>query len=158
MHIHIQKNNTQSGFVALMSTIVIGAVMLIMTIEAGKNGFYTSHLVLGAEAKEQSRLLAFGCGDRTLAKMLSHATLEENITIASMEGFCTIKMAQKEYPNNGDVTIWIQATVRESVTNFELTYKTGNVHLGKSALPLGSTNEVLTEPYLSSTKELPVMP
>lgn len=154
----IQKTNTQSGFVALMSTIVIGAVMLIMTIEAGKNGFYTSHLVLGTEAKEQSRLLALGCGSRALAQILSKVTLEENITIINVEGICIITSVQKEYPDSGYVTILVQAKVRESVTNFELIYKTGNVYLGDEVLDPDTTYEVLAEPYLYSTKELLVMP
>jgi len=150
--------NNQSGFVALLSTIVIGAVLLILTIEAGKSGFYTSFLVLGNEAKEQSRLLAFECGNRSLSSILSGNNLITTSTTINEIGLCTVSEIKKEYPSKEYVTVSIHAEVRNSVTNLELVYKIGNIHLGEGTLSHEITREAYSQPVLYSIKEVSVMP
>lgn len=158
MKIQNPNRNNQSGFVALLSTIVIGAVLLVMTIEAGKSGFYTSFLVLGNEAKEQSRLLALECGNRSLATLVSATVSIENSAIVNEIGFCKVHEIKKEYPSKEYVTMIVQGAVRDSVTNLELVYETGNIHLGDNALSYEIAREEPSVPLLYSVKEISVMP
>ena len=129
-----------------------------MTIEAGKSGFYTSFLVLGNEAKEQSRLLAFDCGNRNLALILSRNGSINSSTTVNEIGLCTVYEIKKEYPNTEYVTVSIHAEVRDSVTNLELVYKTGNIHQGEDPLSHEILREAYSQPELHSVKEVSVMP
>lgn len=158
--VNLQNTNmsNQSGFVALMSTIVIGAVLLAMTIEAGKSGFYTSILVLGNEAKEQSRLLAFECGNRSFATIVSRGGSVENETLMNGIGSCRVHEVKMEYPNKGYLTIFVTSDVRDSITNLELVYKTGNIHLIETVLSPVVVRELPFQPILYSAKEISVMP
>ncbi len=158
MSSNLISNNDQSGFIALLSTIVIGAVLLVMTIEAGKSGFYTSILVLGNEAKELSKILALECGHRTVTSIISKTTFANNSIFINEIGSCEIYEIKKEYPNSEYVTINIKSKVRNSITNLELVYKIGNLYLGEDTQSYSLTREFLSEPELYSIKEIPVMP
>lgn len=61
------KNN--SGFMALISTIIISAVLLIVAVSLSLSGFYTRSNILDSELKEKSFFLAEGCFDVALAKL-----------------------------------------------------------------------------------------
>ncbi|MBY0537880.1 hypothetical protein K2P47_00590 [Patescibacteria group bacterium] len=156
----LQNTNlkNQSGFVALMSTIVIGATLLVMTIQAGISGFYTSFLVLGNEAKEQSRLLAFECGNRSLALILSVNNSTNTPTVINEIGSCTVYEIKKESPSKEYVTVRVHAEVRGSVTNLDLIYKTGNIHLNETTLSNVIAREMYFQPVLDSVKEVSTMP
>lgn len=51
----------QRGFIALMSVIIIGAVMTMMMFTLGTSGFFARFDTLGSENKAASQALAEGC-------------------------------------------------------------------------------------------------
>ncbi len=160
----VSKNytNKEAGYVALLSTIIIGAILLVLTIEAGQSGFYTRFMVLGNEAKEQSRVLAIGCSAQAIGLVMSDITWTGNATTTdSAAGSCYVLPLQKNYPLSDQMTIRIQSTVRGSVTNLVLIYDMGEIlQTGTPLSPSGSPPIVppLVTPELLSWQEVAVMP
>lgn len=148
----------QSGFVALLSTIIIGAVLLTLTIEVGQRGFYTRFIVLGHEAKEQSRVIAEGCGNQALAMILHDLSSIGDVTTESGVGVCYIYPIEKKYPTAEFVTIRVQGIVRGSVTNLILTYRMGNIYQGVIPLSPYSSPDEITTPELVTSVEVDLMP
>jgi hypothetical protein len=151
----------QTGYIALVSTIIISAVLLIMTIEAGQSGWYTRLMVLGTEAKVQSRILAEGCSQQALAQIVSDGTWLGDATTSHQIGTCYVFPIQKNYPNSENVTLRIQATVRNSMTNIVTVYNMHDIHQNVSAkdLPLPQhTSLPDLIPTLVSVTEVPNLP
>jgi hypothetical protein len=61
-------NKSQSGFVALISAIIIALVLLIFVVGTGAGGFYTRFDVFGSEIKEVSYGLAEACVHTAILK------------------------------------------------------------------------------------------
>jgi hypothetical protein len=157
----ILKSKSQSGYVALISTIIIGAVLLVMTIEAGQAGWYTRFIVLGAEAKMQSRTLARSCAEQALAKTMTDPTWIGGATTTSSTGSCYIFPLQKNHPTNEALTIRVQAVVRGSYTNMIFVYDMHDIHQSATPkelpLPVRVTEPNLI-PELISITEVAVLP
>lgn len=64
---HKLKNN--NGFMALMSAIIISAVLLLIVTSLSFTGFYTRSNILDSELKEKSSALAEACVDTALLKL-----------------------------------------------------------------------------------------
>jgi hypothetical protein len=160
----VSKNytNTESGYVAFLSTIIIGAILLVMTIEAGQSGFYTRFMVLGNEAKEQSRVLAIGCSAQAIGIVMANIGWAGNATTTeSAASSCYILPLQKNYPLHDQMTIRIQSVVRGSVTNLVLVYDMKEILQTDTPLPPPGSPQVappLVIPQLLSWREVSVMP
>src|SRR3989338_1096164 len=61
------KNNT--GFVALMSAIIISVILLLIVTNLSLTGFYSRSDILDSELKERSSALAEACADTALLKL-----------------------------------------------------------------------------------------
>lgn len=61
----------QRGFVALMSTIIISAVLLVLVVGGSLSGWYSRSNVLDAELKQRSGALADACVDVILLQLAS---------------------------------------------------------------------------------------
>ncbi len=59
----------ESGFIALMSAIVISVMLLAITLALGFSGFFARFNVLDSESKERSSALAEACGDSAILKI-----------------------------------------------------------------------------------------
>lgn len=84
----IRKNN--SGFLALMSSIIISAILLFITINTSFNGFYTRFNILDTEIKERSFALADSCLDIALLKFIQDSSFSGNINNSVSENSCYI--------------------------------------------------------------------
>ncbi len=155
------KIQLQSGYVALISTIIIGAVLLVMTIEAGQAGWYTRFIVLGTEAKMQSRTLAQSCAEQALAKTVTDPQWSGGATTTSSSGSCYIFPLQKNHPTSEALTLRVQAVVRGSYTNLVLIYNMHDIRQTATAQELPPPVRV-TEPNiiptLISVTEVAVLP
>lgn len=158
----INNHTPDSGYVALLSTIIISAILLVMTIEAGQSGFYTRFMVLGSEAKEQSRLLATSCSAQALGMVLADMEWTGAATTTEVTaGSCYVFPVQKNYPASNQMTLRVQSVVRNSVTNLVLVYDMGEIlQSGMPAPPLGSAPLIpsVVIPQLKSWQEVVVMP
>jgi hypothetical protein len=87
---HKIKKNT--GFIALMSAIIISAILLLITINLSKNSFSGRLNILDSEYKERSVALAEACVDTALLKLANNSAYTGNQTITVSGGdTCIIK-------------------------------------------------------------------
>lgn len=149
--------NTQ-GYIALIATIIISAVLLVLSVEEGEAGARARFDILGTEAKEQSLALAEGCKDQALALFLSDPTYIGNATNTSSIGICHIFPIVLNSPTPGLITLRVQARVRNSFSNVEFIIALDNINL--SYIPQPSKVVVSPAPIIhtDSRKELLVLP
>jgi hypothetical protein len=161
MSYKITHNKRESGYVALLSTIIIGAVLLVMTIELGQSGWYTRFMVLGSEAKEQSRTLATGCSNQALGMVMANMKWAGNSTTTDTEsGTCYVFPVQKNFPTPDTMTLRVQSNVSGAVTNLVLVYDMGEIHQAGAPLPhtVSPPATPTVVPVLLSWQEVVVMP
>lgn len=108
---------SHGGYVALMATIVLGALLLLMTVEGSVLGWNARFNVLGTEAKEQSLSHARGCLEMAVGLYLTKTFPSEGFEIEYSQGKCDILPIEENTPNIGESTIRVRASVREVHTN-----------------------------------------
>lgn len=97
----------QRGFIALISVIIISAVLLTVAIAASLTGFYSRSNVLDAESKERSSALADSCVDTLLLRLVSGVSVTGSVTVGPDQ--CQILTGSSPYH--------IQAVFNHSYTN-----------------------------------------
>ncbi len=109
------KNN--SGFIALMSAIIISVILLLITANLNLTGFYNRSNILDWELKEKSSALAEACADIILLRMAidDSYTGGESVTVAGSDT-CTIFSTTENNPR----TFRIQAKPSDYYTNLEV--------------------------------------
>lgn len=125
----IQHQTTESGFVALMATIVIAAVLLVMSVEGSIAGWNARFNVLGTEAKEQAQALAQGCADQALSAIVTDPSYDGDATTTTAVGTCHVFPIEFNVPIEGVVTIRTQAVVRDSYANLEMQMDMSEIHI-----------------------------
>ena len=138
-------NNTvsvslESGYVALLSTIIIGAVLLLATVELAASGWSTRFAVLHNEAKAQSVRLAQSCNAAALAQLLIQPLYLGDATSTGGGGICHVYLLQKNYPTAGMLTIKTRAEVNSSVTEITQQYNLYAIHQGDT--PAASVSDI----------------
>ena len=124
-------NKKQSGYIALMATIIISLILLVMTVQAGSSGWSARFNVLGTEAKEQANALAEGCGEQALATVLTNPNYAGDPTgtwTTVGEGKCHI--FAPDFSIAGLVVIKTQAVVRDSYANINMSMSTNDIKFG----------------------------
>jgi hypothetical protein len=123
------KTKNKTGFIALMSAIIISVVLLVLATTLSVAGFFSRFNVLDAQYKQQSSGLARGCID---AALLQLAQDPNNITIGDVSvgsAGCSIIAIQKDTPAAGEVTIKTKAVVNQAATNFQTVVNGNNLAL-----------------------------
>lgn len=150
------------GYVALMATIIIGAVLLVMTVGVTTFGSNARFTILGIEAKEQSSALAHGCADQVLAELIANPSYGGAVTImTSTLGSCYVFPIAKNTPTEGMVILRVQGRVRDSFTNLELVFDMKDVQLASTPLSPSSVQPAAPSNFdieLISWKEIPSLP
>lgn len=152
-------NKKTNGYIALMATVIIGAVLLVMTIEMSRTGWTTRFLILGTEAKAESLALAHGCADLALAQIMTDPTYLGNSTTTLTSGYCYIFPLLLNTPTPNILTVRVRGVVRQAVTNLEQQYNMADVYLAEVALPVSlptGTNNLTVTP--TTWQEYPTMP
>ena len=108
----IDNSNPQRGFIALMSTIVISAILLLLMAGAGLASFYARYDALGIESKHAAHALAEACVNVALLALatstdpLRYAPNNQKINVGTdtwgNEMRCIIKNV---IPSGSDATI-----------------------------------------------------
>lgn len=121
----------QGGYVALMAIIVIGAILLVVTVDVSMLGAVARFTILGHEAKEQATALAYGCVGQAAAQLVIDPTFRGGSTSTTELAFssCYVFPFQVDVPTAGLVTFRVQANVRQSVTNLVVVKKYNNIHV-----------------------------
>jgi hypothetical protein len=75
-----RKSQKDSGFIALMSSIIISVILILMATTLGFTGFYSRFNVLDSEVKERSAALADACVDNAILKLVNDPSYSGNAT------------------------------------------------------------------------------
>lgn len=73
-----QKNN--GGYIALMATIIISAILLIMVTQESFSGWHARFNVLGTEQKEQAIALSDGCINQAITGLVAGLPYQKGAT------------------------------------------------------------------------------
>jgi|SRR6185295_1588016 len=110
----------QSGYIALMSAIVISALLLAITVSLGLGGFFSQTNILDAESKEQSFALAQGCVSVAILDIAKNTIpVSFPATVNIDQNMCTIISINQNSPATGQTTIKSAAAVSKSHTNIK---------------------------------------
>ncbi len=115
------KLQTQSGYIALMSAIIISILLLAITVNLGFNGFFGRFNILDSESKERSSALAEACVDTAVLNLAQGSTpspLPANISVGSES--CKIFSVQYDTPVLDQATIKTQAVINKAHTNLQV--------------------------------------
>lgn len=120
---------SQRGYIALISVIIISAVLIIITFATSFGAFFARFNSLDGEFKKQSAALAEGCIDTALLQLARdpNNTATETFTIGA--GVCSIVSIQLNSPASGQVAIKSQAIVHNAVTNIAVVASRANLSL-----------------------------
>ena len=104
------KNN--SGFIALMSSIIISVILLLIATSSSLTSFYGRTNILDFELKERSSTLAEACVDTAILKLAQNKnyeliTTDHNISIGT--DHCNIFSLSPNPPRTGNITIITKA-------------------------------------------------
>src|SRR3989344_8655555 len=112
----------QRGFIALMSAIIISAVLLITIVSGGFTGWNSRFSVFDSESKDRSAALADAGLDTVLLLLAYDATYEGGETILLGDDSCEILAAQNPFGNLRIFRIFpIQAVFNRAYTNVLVT-------------------------------------
>lgn len=113
----MKNKNTNSGYIALMTSIFISIILLSVSIKQNSLGWDTAFNIINYESKQQSETLAESCVGVAVASFLNN-THKENITLYP-NGRCIYFPIVDNSPSNGLVSIKVSAIVKNSYTNIE---------------------------------------
>lgn len=82
--------DSNGGFIALISAIIIAAILLVITATISLGSFYSRYNVLDAELKEQSLALAEACADIAMIEILNNSGYLGNATTTISTEECYI--------------------------------------------------------------------
>ena len=118
----------ERGFVALISVIIIGAVLLAVVIGASLTGFYSRYNVLDFELKERSASAADACANQALLELANDATYAGGTTL-SLNSLDTCHVGPVTLVGTGEKSIRIQATSSDAVTNLFVVVNTSDLSI-----------------------------
>jgi len=112
--------NQQSGFIALISAIIISVLLLTIAVTIGMTGIFGRFNVLDSESKERSAALAEACADTAILKLSIDqdyvlTSADHNISIIGTDT-CDI-YSLPNTPRTFPITIQTQGIVNKSYTN-----------------------------------------
>jgi hypothetical protein len=115
--------STLRGFVALISAIIIAAILLIVVIAGGLAGIYTRYDILDSELKGRSAALVDACADTVAARLLADSsyTGPETVTVGGSQ--CSILSSTA---SGGNRIYKLQAIYQHSYTNTLVTFDTSS--------------------------------
>lgn len=113
-----QNKKNEQGFIALISAVIISALLITITVALGTSSFLSRFNILDAEYKEKSSALAEACADAAILKLAASASYPGGETIAV--GSDTCKVISVVPVAGWPKTIKTQATVSNSYTDLTI--------------------------------------
>jgi len=110
----------KSGFIALISAIVIAFMLVIVTVALGMTSFFGRVNIFDAESKERSLGLAEACVDKAISSLALDFTPLNNVEInvgPSSDDKCTIVSTELNQPTGGQTRIKTKSVINKAYTN-----------------------------------------
>ncbi|OGI94361.1 hypothetical protein A3A03_03420 [Candidatus Nomurabacteria bacterium RIFCSPLOWO2_01_FULL_40_18] len=105
------------GFMALISVVIISAILLLVAISLSNTSFYGRSNILDSELKEKSSALAEACVDVAILKLTdnsSYSPIDEFVNVGSEK--CTIDSISVGNPK----IIKVMADYQHYITKLEI--------------------------------------
>ena len=110
--------NNHSGYIALISAIVISTLLVGLTFALSYAGYFSRFNILESEYKERSLALAEACVDTALLKIAQNPGYNpSNESIPVGTDSCMVVSAQANQPVAGQTTIKTQGLYQKSYSN-----------------------------------------
>lgn len=125
----MKKHSTQSGFIALISILIISAVLLATTLGLAQFGIANRFFILNLEQKTDSKRLAEACVQ--IARIYAYndparvVAPADNKYIKLTNGGCVIRSLSTDVSSH-EVTIETIATSSDAITNLSVLVDTTN--------------------------------
>jgi len=110
-----------SGFVALISVIIISAILLLVATNLSFTGFYGRFNILDSEYKEKSLALAEACADEAILNITVDTTYTGDETILLPPSECRIGTVTTSGLNKNFTA---SAVFQNSYTNLRISFDT----------------------------------
>jgi len=85
-------NSSESGFVVLISTMILSAILLAMVFSVSFSGFFTRFNLLDSENKERSLSLAEACANLAILKRFEDSSYLGNETLVIGSEKCKVRL------------------------------------------------------------------
>ncbi len=116
------KNNSR-GFIALMSAVIISAIIMGILFTVNRTSFYARFDALDGEHKYRANSLAESCASRALLRLAEDYSYDpSDEVIATDEGSCSIASVLPHSPRTGsssNLTINTEGSYKNTFSNFQ---------------------------------------
>ena len=113
-------NKEPRGFIALISAVIISAIIMVVVITGSMTGLYTRFAILEAEFKQRSASLAVACAEVLLLK-LGEDTAYAGPTLNHPVGSDTCSILAAQNPGGTPRIFKVQGVFQHAYTTYELT-------------------------------------
>jgi hypothetical protein len=110
-----KKNN--SGFIALISAVIISIILLLMITNTSLTSFYSRSNILDYELKALAKALAEGCADTAILRLIEDPIYSGSETVPIGGDTCSI-LSVTTAPSGK--TILVAASYKNYVTNLKI--------------------------------------
>lgn len=107
-----------SGYIALISSIIISILLLGITLAISSTGYFSRFDILKTEFKKRSSALAEACVDTALLKLAQNQSYNGNENIGVGNDQCSILTIETA---SGQKIIKTKAVFQNAVTNLKIT-------------------------------------
>ncbi len=122
----------EEGYIALMSVIVISAILLLISTATSFKGYYGRYGVLETEFKKESQNLAEACADQAILELAKNVNFQGDATSTISSKYeCYIYPITKNFPTPGKTTIKTRAIYQDSYTYLEITINQSDLSVDK---------------------------
>jgi len=128
------KTKGQSGYIALISVIIIVALLMVISVAVSFSGFFSRFGILENEYKEVSSGLAEACADTAILKLAGDWSYFGSESVIVGSNNCQIISVQD---SGSQKLIRAQANYKNSYTNLEI-----KVSKGASSINIDSWKEL----------------
>lgn len=119
------NHRSDRGFVALISAIIISAVLLLVIAASGLTTFYSRFNILDFELKERSNAVADACVDEALLQIAEG--IDPSGAVLSLSQNPPDQCRIGTVTGSNQQTFKVQATSSDTaVTNLQVTFDTSN--------------------------------
>lgn len=128
------SGNSHKGFIALMSAVIISAVLMLTVVAGALSGIYARSNVLDAELKSRSRAVADACLEQALLLVTNDPGYGSSAPETEYQKFNSIDACELTVSGAAPTkTISVQGSSTKAVTNLSATYDTDTKALSSLA-------------------------
>jgi hypothetical protein len=118
------KSKNKRGFIALISAIIISALLLTITLGLGFSGFFSRFNIFDSESKERSLALAEACVNMAILKLATDkdyaVTVADHAILVNDTETCSIVSLSPPPTRTFPITIRTNAIMNKAHTNLEV--------------------------------------